>query len=898
MRHDHKSKKDLIAELKNSEHIISNLKNTINSQQKIIEESADKKELQKLQKELKDAKKKYHKIFDNIQDIFYQTDDKGILTEISPSVEKYSGYKPEEVLGKPVQIFYNDPLDRERLLNAIQEKDEVIDFELVLRSKDGRLIPASTNARLLLDKDNQIAGIEGYLRDISQRKKTEQILFATKNRLRVALDLANIGSWEYDVESDRFTFDDQFYSLYGTTVEAQGGMEMSSKDYATKFIPPEEATIVAEEIERVLSTDNPHYSNQLEHTIIRADGEKRFIVVRNSILKDENGKTIKIYGANQDITEQKLAAEALKRSEEKYRKIFANVQDVFYQTDMDGKIIEISPSIKRYSGFNRDDLMGKPVEMVYLHPEDRKKMLKEIQDKGEISDYELQLKNINGELVIASVNAHFIFDENQKPIGIEGSLRDITSRKLTEVALKESEERFRTIFENTGAATAIFDKDGVLTLINAELENLLLYSTSELEKKRKWMEFVHPDDLPQMLKYHQQRQKDPSSAPHVYEARFVDKNGGIHNTRLTVDKMPGVDEYVTSVLDITDLKNAYKELESSENRFRSLFENNPVPYQSLDINGNFIDLNEPLSQLLGYPREELLGRNFSEFWTPETRDQFEDKFCYLKKEGWVDNVEINLLRESGDIKTVLLTGRTQIDPKTGKFQRTHCILYDISERKAMEEQLKKSLHDKEMLVKEIHHRVKNNLMVISSLLNLESHLIKDQEARDVFRESQNRANSMALIHERLYRSTDLKSIDFGDYIRSLSLELFHTYVLDPSKVNLQINVENVMIDINTAVPLGLIVNELITNSMKYAFPAGKSGEIRVSFTQTDVNYILRVKDNGVGIPEDLDIDHMNSLGFQLVNSLTDQIDGEIELNRENGTDFKITFQEKEYSSNL
>ncbi|QUH22290.1 sensor histidine kinase [Methanobacterium alkalithermotolerans] len=206
-------------------------------------------------------------------------------------------------------------------------------------------------------------------------------------------------------------------------------------------------------------------------------------------------------------------------------------------------------------------------------------------------------------------------------------------------------------------------------------------------------------------------------------------------------------------------------------------------------------------------------------------------------------------------------------------------------------QLEKALEEKEMLLKEIHHRVKNNLMVISSLLSLQSRYIKDKKALAVFKESQNRAKSMALIHEKLYRSTDLKRIDFGEYIRTFSAELYHSIVGDPRQVKLELNVEHVMLDINTSIPLGLIVNELITNSMKYAFPPGSKGKIKIDFYPQDDYFILNVSDDGIGIPEEVDVENTKSLGLQLVNSLTEQINGQLTVNRKDPTEFNIKFQE-------
>jgi len=196
-----------------------------------------------------------------------------------------------------------------------------------------------------------------------------------------------------------------------------------------------------------------------------------------------------------------------------------------------------------------------------------------------------------------------------------------------------------------------------------------------------------------------------------------------------------------------------------------------------------------------------------------------------------------------------------------------------------------------MLLKEIHHRVKNNLMIISSLLNLQSRYIKDKESQEIFKESQNRAQSMALIHQRLYQSTDLKNIDFKEYITTLANDLYRTYVDDTSRVSLTLNIDECRIDINTAIPLGLILNELITNSMKHAFPGNEKGTINIDFKKNDDKYILIVSDDGVGFPEDLDYQKTDSLGLQLVNNLTDQISGELELDTTRGTTFKITFKE-------
>lgn len=206
-------------------------------------------------------------------------------------------------------------------------------------------------------------------------------------------------------------------------------------------------------------------------------------------------------------------------------------------------------------------------------------------------------------------------------------------------------------------------------------------------------------------------------------------------------------------------------------------------------------------------------------------------------------------------------------------------------------QVNQLVHDKEMLIKEVHHRVKNNLMIISSLLNLQSRYIQDEESRKIFEESQNRTKSMALIHERLYASNDLKKIDFADYIHSLMRDLFNTYYTGRNQIHLNLDVNDVKVDVDNAVPLGLIINEMVTNSFKYAFPEDEDGVIGITFHKHGNEYLLEVYDDGIGIPLEIDLKNTDSLGVLLINNLTSQINGKLELERNHGTKFRIEFRD-------
>ena len=336
-------------------------------------------------------------------------------------------------------------------------------------------------------------------------------------------------------------------------------------------------------------------------------------------------------------------------------------------------------------------------------------------------------------------------------------------------------------------------------------------------------------------------------------------------------------------------------LSESEEKFRSVANSAVDAIITTDTNGKIVLFNSSLTNIFGYEVDEIKGKHVTMLMPDRYRKVFTNKLETFKSTGNHElagkTFETIGLKKDGTEFPFEISIATW-SSKGSTF--TTSIIRDVTERKKTEKELQKSLNEKEMLLKEIHHRVKNNLLIISSLLNLQSGYIKDEVSKNIFKESQNRAKSMALIHERLYRSTDLKRINFGDYIRTLSNELYNTYIIDISLIKLNVNVEDIMLDIDTSIPLGLIVNELITNSLKHAFPQGKHGEIDINFHLTDDKYLLEVRDDGIGFPKNINYKNVDSLGLRLVASLTEQIEGEIVFSNISGTSFKIIFREEKF----
>ncbi|MBF0328878.1 MAG: MASE1 domain-containing protein [Nitrospirae bacterium] len=272
-----------------------------------------------------------------------------------------------------------------------------------------------------------------------------------------------------------------------------------------------------------------------------------------------------------------------------------------------------------------------------------------------------------------------------------------------------------------------------------------------------------------------------------------------------------------------------------------------------------------------------------EFYTPASKPIIQAAVQRAIECSEPFDLELDIITAKGNLKSVHAIGRADIE-----HRRVYGFFQDITERKRTDEQIKRSLEEKTVMLKEIHHRVKNNMQVIYSLLSLQAKSIADETVRDNLEESKNRVKSMAMIHERLYRSADLAHIEFKDYLKSLAGSIANTYRIHD--VAISVDMEPVFLDVNMGIPCGLIVNELLSNSLKYAFPEGKKGTVKVGINRDgEGNYVLFVEDNGIGFPAEIDFLNTKTLGLELVKGLTRQINGKAELSRGAGTRFSITF---------
>jgi len=333
--------------------------------------------------------------------------------------------------------------------------------------------------------------------------------------------------------------------------------------------------------------------------------------------------------------------------------------------------------------------------------------------------------------------------------------------------------------------------------------------------------------------------------------------------------------------EIDERKRAEEALMESEEIFRNFMEYSPIYIFFKDKNIRSIRLSRNYETMMGKPMAELLGKNMDELFPSALAKSMIADDMRILNEGKTITVEEEF------------NGRSYMTTKfpiyiNGKPHYLAGYTIDITERKQAEEQIQRSLKEKEVLLKEIHHRVKNNMNVICSLLNLQAKGTTDKTVHAIFKEAGNRVKSMAMIHEKLYSSKDLAHIDFKEYLTSLVKGLADTY--NRHDVIFSVDMGIIVLDVNIGIPCGLIANELVSNSLKHAFPRGRKGTVRLGINKNSEGaYVLFVADNGIGIPEEVDFRNTLSLGLQLVNGLARQINGTIELSREEGSMFSITF---------
>ncbi len=475
------------------------------------------------------------------------------------------------------------------------------------------------------------------------------------------------------------------------------------------------------------------------------------------------------------------------------------------------------------------------------------------------------------------------------------NLTELLIETLAEAVFEENRKGYRDLFENVPTGIYRTTPDGRILMANPALVQMLGYSSfEELTSRNLEKEGFATPYLRAQFRELLEREDEVRGL----ESQWVRRDGTVifvrENARAIRGERGDILYYEGTVEDITERKRAEEMLNESEQRYRTLAEHTYDLVIETNLDGRFLYVSPRHKHVLGYMPGELMNRNIFENIHPDDRAAVIAEFQSASRTFNSGHAVFRFRHKNGQWCWLESTGK----PYRTATNEIRAVIAsrDITERKQSEEQIRMALREKEVLLREIHHRVKNNLQFISSLLILESKYIRNSRAIAVFDEIRNRIRSMAIVHEQLYRSKNLAMIDSVPYIQDLVSNLLYSYNVRSNIVQLKMNIDEVPFNIDTAIPVGLIINELVSNSLKHAFPRGRKGEIRINLHSDGGNkFTLIVGDSGVGFPKGFDFSNIESVGLQLVLDLVEQLEGTIRLNTNHGTEFEITFEELKYN---
>lgn len=602
----------------------------------------------------------------------------------------------------------------------------------------------------------------------------------------------------------------------------------------------------------------------------------------------EYEQTQKIIAVARDITERTLAEKELRESEEKWRSLVSNSPDFIALHDKDGRYLFLN---RFAEGFSEKDILGHAI-YDFLAPESielfRSKYNESLSTWKPVKFEYVALGN-NGEMRIYQESIVPILTKNEE-VNILAVARDITEQKLSERKLQESEEHFRLIFENGSIAMALVNADFRFTQVNKAFVTLFGYTEAELINMT-ITEITDPEYIEQQIEQVNRLIKREIALYRneiKYITHYKKTVWGLVQISVMYNKSGEFLSLLIMINNITKRKKAEESLVESQEIFNQFMLNSPIYVFFKDKQIRSLRLSRNFEQMLGRPLDDLLGKTMDEIFPSElASDMVADDLRILHEGKQIEiEEELNGRYYSTTKFPILIDGKPM-------YLAGYTI--DITSRKLADDTIKAALKEKEILLREVHHRVKNNLQVVSSLLNLQSNKIKDKAVKEILEQSRNRIRSIALVHEKLYQTGNFAEINLKEYTRSLVSELFRVYLADPGKIHIRSEIEDIKLPLLYAIPCGLILNEIISNSLKYAFPNDQKfndfPEIFIIFKVTSDNLLqLTIGDNGIGLPADYQLTDSVSLGLYLIRILaTEQLYGDIEIDNKKGTIFTIIF---------
>jgi PAS domain S-box-containing protein len=495
---------------------------------------------------------------------------------------------------------------------------------------------------------------------------------------------------------------------------------------------------------------------------------------------------------------------------------------------------------------------------------------------------------------------HPVLDASGKPTRIAFSSRDVSERRQLEDTLQSTVHFLRLILESSRSVGIIStDRQGVIHFWNTGATHILGFPPEDVVSKAKINELLPAGDEQGAVRFMALMTRVIGAGETVQESFSLQHADGRERMiRFTFSPEIEPSGLVQGMLligeDITEQERARRETDQAERQLRLLaFTLNCAKdsFVITDLHNMVLYINQAFIDTYGYTEDEIIGKDVMVIRSKRVAKELSERIRQgTRAAGWSGEI-MNRRKNGEEFPVELWTSTVRNDH--GEPVALVGVAREITERRRTEDQIKASLAEKEVLLKEIHHRVKNNLQIITSLLSLQSGKVESLEIQSLLRESQTRVKSMALVHEELYQSEDFSRVDFADYIRRLTTNLFHTYQTGPIPISLLVDVQELFLTVDTAIPCGLIINELVSNALKHAFRDREGGTVTIQLQSDGALYVLTVSDDGIGLPIGIDPETTESLGLQLVSTLTHQLGGSLAVVRDQGTRFEVQFVEQQ-----